>query len=73
MSVVGSLMWIASSCRPGIAYSVSKLQSCMNNAVVEDLFLANKVVKHVHEHPKRGITYKPSVPWLDTKGRQKDL
>eukprot|EP00975_Prorocentrum_lima_P066925 12912017-Prorocentrum_lima.AAC.1 len=42
MSVVESLMWIRRSCRPGIAYAVSKLQSIMRKASVVDLIFANK-------------------------------
>ena len=68
MSVTGSLMWISRSCRPGISYSVSKLQSATRKPNVADLVLANKVVKYVLEDPTVGITYKPGLEWPKGRG-----
>ena len=68
MSVVGSLMWISRCCRPGIAYNVSKLQSVVRNALVSDIVLANKIVKHVQEDPCAGITFGPGLRWPAAEG-----
>ena len=61
MSVVGSLMWISRSCRPGIAYGVSKLQSVMKKAIVEDLMFANKIIKIIHYVSSRTVL--AYTPW----------
>jgi len=53
-SVVGSLMWISRSCRPGISYRVSTLQSVCRNPVVSDLQTANTMVQHSRRHPSVG-------------------
>ena len=68
MSVAGLLMWIARSCRPGIAYNVSTLQSASRKPIVSDIILANKVVKYVSETPKTGLTYKPCTFWPRVPG-----
>ena len=56
-------MWICRSCRPGIAYSVSKVQSASRKASVQDMLMANTVVNYVQEDPKRGITFKAIDMW----------
>ena len=69
-SVVGSLMWITRCCRPGIAYRVSSLQSACHNPMIGDIVEANKVVKHVLEDPKAGLTYRPGLEWPTQPGEQ---
>jgi hypothetical protein len=68
MSVTGSLMWICRCCRPGIAYGVSRLQSLLQCATVEELKLASKLVKHVREDTSKGLTYRSTIPWPETPG-----
>eukprot|EP00972_Heterocapsa_arctica_P099295 14652398-Heterocapsa_arctica.AAC.1 len=68
MSVVVSLMWICQCCRPGISYGVSKLQYPMKKAIVEDMLLANKIVKIVQEGPEAGLTYRPGLMWPSKPG-----
>ena len=63
MSVVGSLMWISRSCRPGISYRVSKLQTAVRKPVVSDIILANQVVRFVQQDPTVGLTYRPGLRW----------
>ena len=70
MSVTGSLMWICRCSRPGIAYSVSKLQSAVRKAVVSDLLLANKVVKYVQDDPDAGITFRAGLQWPEVVGEK---
>ena len=69
MSVVGSLMWIGRSCRPGIAYRVSELQTALKKPVIEDVMKCNRVVKYIkEEQPDECLTFLsgairwPSVP-----------
>ena len=58
-STTGGLMWITRSCRPGIAYSTSLLQTAVNKPLVSDLLFANKTVQYVHETAKFGLVFKP--------------
>ena len=63
-SVTGGLMWITRSCRPGIAYGTSVLQSAVNKPLVEDLLYANKIVSMVHSTATLGLVYRPGgVCW----------
>ena len=57
-SVCGSLMWLARSCRPGISYNTSRLQSATRKATLEDILLPNRTVKHVKETPTDATRYK---------------
>ena len=48
-SVVGSLAWIVRQCRPDLSYEVSRAQSRVSRATVQDLKDANKAVKKCRE------------------------
>ena len=56
-------MWITRSCRPGLAYQVSNLQTAVNKPLVSDIVAANRAVQHVHETPKRGMVFRPGLFW----------
>ena len=43
-SVVGSLAWLSRVCRPDIAYTVSYLQSRVQQATYDDIAPTNKVI-----------------------------
>ena len=62
-SVTDGLMWISRSCRPGIAYSTSCLQTAVNKPLVRDLVMANKVVDHVIETADLGMYFRPGLRW----------
>ena len=66
-------MWVARCCRPGIAYGVSKLQSCISSAVVEDLILANKIVRHVQEDPTTGLLFRPGLTWKEHRDAEVEI
>jgi hypothetical protein len=68
MSIVGSLMWICRCCRPGLSYGVSRLQSMMPCATIEEVKLANKLVKIVLESLGQGLVFKPVIPWPSHPG-----
>ena len=62
-SVVGSLVWICRSCRPGIAYRISSLKSVERKPHVEDLIEANRLVKYVRQADQHGLTFRPGLSW----------
>ena len=62
-SCTGGLMWISRSCRPGVSYDTSTLQTAVNKLVIADLLRANKVVQRVIETAQRGLVYKPGLRW----------
>lgn len=62
-SIVGSLMWISRSCRPGISYRVSSLQAACRKPLIRDIVLANQVVNVCLANPKAGLTYRPGLCW----------
>ena len=53
---VAGLIWISRSCRPGISYNTSRLQSAIKKATVEDILSANRTVEYVKETPNVSIT-----------------
>ena len=61
--MTGSLMWIARSCRPGISYQVSTLQTAAHKPLVSDLVFANRVVKCVQENPELGMIFRLGLQW----------
>ena len=63
MSSVGSLGWIARSCRPDVVYRVSNLQTTMKAATVDELKECNSVVKFLKDSPDDGIYFQPGVDW----------
>ena len=56
-SVIGSLAWLSRVCRPDLAYSVSKLQSHVQNACYEDIKLANTLINIAQRTKQVGLTY----------------
>ena len=72
-SIVGSLMWISRSCRPGLSYRTSSLQSICRAPFISDILEANKVVDHCMEDPKVGITYRPGLRWPTEPGDEMEL
>ena len=62
-SSTGGLMWISRSCRPGIAYDVSSLQTAVNKPHVSDILRANKAVQYVLDTADRGMTFRPGLLW----------
>lgn len=50
-SVLGSLQWLATQTRGDISYWVNQLQKRINKLTVEDLYVANKVVRFVKKNP----------------------
>ena len=56
-SVVGSLSWLARVCRPDLSFQVNQLQSFQQNARVEDLIVANKLLSYALKTKERGIYY----------------
>ena len=57
-SVVGSLAWIARQCRPDLSYEVSRGQSRVSKAILQDLKDINEAVKTCLEKSNEGIVYK---------------
>ena len=60
-SVVGSLAWIARQCRPQLSYGVNKLQSVCGTATLEDLKLANRLLKEAKESSDDGLFFKSGL------------
>ena len=56
-------MWISRSCRPGIAFGVSALQTACNKPFVSDILKANTLVQHVLDSPDVGMVYRPGLQW----------
>lgn len=73
ISVTCSLVWVCRGCRPGIAHGASRLQSMLHCATVEELKLANKLLKQVREDPGAGMVFKPCIPWPSRKGDEVSL
>ena len=57
-SIIGSLMYIASSTRPGIQYATSKLAQYMSAPTQMHLNAAKRVLKYLKETKSVGLTYK---------------
>ena len=51
--LVGKLNWIASQSRPDIAFGLCMLSSTMKNPKIENVLLANKLLRKVKEQPLR--------------------
>jgi hypothetical protein len=65
-SVVGSLAWVSRQCRPDLSYGVSKLQSVCAKARVEDLALANKLVRDGATGSDTGLHFQSDAfKWKD--------
>ena len=62
-SVTGGLMWITRSCRPGLVYDTSTLQTAVSKPFVRDIILANKVVQYAQSTHDSGITFHPGLLW----------
>ena len=62
-SVTGGLMWITRSCRPGLAYDTSSLQTAVNKPFVSDILQANKVVQHAQSTADSGMCFRPGLRW----------
>eukprot|EP00435_Cladocopium_sp_Y103_P008415 s912_g2.t1 len=56
-SVVGSLAWLARTCRPDLSYAVSHLQSNVTQAKFKDIQYANIVISIAQKTKDVGITY----------------
>ena len=44
------------------------MQSSLRSATVEDLLLANKLVRIVRDSPEVGLVYRPGFRWTETRG-----
>ena len=62
-SVTGGLMWITRSCRPGLAYDTSALQTAVSKPFVSDVLYANKVAQYAQSTADTGITFRPGLSW----------
>ena len=62
-SSVGGLMWVSRSCRPGVSYQVSTLQTAVNKPFVEDVLLCNKTVQYVQETADKGMIFRSGLRW----------
>ncbi len=60
-SIIGSLAWVARTCRPDISYRVSKMQSCVGSASVHHIRELNKVVRHVVSTAEQGNYFSPKL------------
>ena len=56
-------MWITPSCRPGLAYQVSNLQTVVNKPLISDIVAANRAVRFVQETAGRGMVFRPGLFW----------
>ena len=63
-------MWIARSCRPGISYSVSKLQSASLHpfSAVSEILLCNSMLKVSQEDPTVWLIFKSVLAWSSQAG-----
>ena len=50
-ALTGQLNWLATQTRPDVSYSVNQLSKSNNNAIVDDVIRANKVVNIVKQKP----------------------
>ena len=58
--------WIARQVRPGISYRVSRLQSLVQVATIQELREANAILNHAKETSHIGIYFSPDGPeWKD--------
>ena len=56
-------MWVTRSCRPGLAYDTSSLQTAVNKPFVSDVLHANKVVQYAQSTADSGMTFRPGIRW----------
>ena len=56
-------MWIVRSCKPGISYQVSTLQTAANKPLISDIILANRTVLYVQQTATRGLVFRPGLLW----------
>jgi hypothetical protein len=64
-SVVGSLAWVARQSRPDLSYMVSRLQSHMDKATVDDLRDCNKLVAQAHNGSDLHLRYRAGAVDMD--------
>ena len=63
-SVVGSLGWVARQCRGDLSYEVSRGQSTVSRATIQDLKRTNEAVAKCREGSSIGITFQArAVDW----------
>ena len=63
-SVIGSLGWIARQCRPDMSYSVSRGQSKVSKATVQDLKDTNAALEQAHLYSDAGLYFcSASISW----------
>ncbi len=56
-SIIGSLVWIARTCRPDISCIVSWMQSCVGSASAHHIRELNKIVRYVVSTAEQGIYF----------------
>ena len=56
-SVVGSLSWLARTCRPDLSFRVNQLQAVQQRARVEDLLETNKLLDFALRTKEQGMYY----------------
>ena len=56
--LVGSLLWIARTCRPDIMYAVNKLGSHCNNPNTSHVIAAKRVLRYLKGTTTLGITFR---------------
>ena len=63
-SVIGSLGWIARQCRGDLSYEVSRGQSAVSQATIQDLKWTNEAVKKCREGSHLGLIFKAqAIDW----------
>ena len=63
-SVIGSLGWVARQCRGDLSYEVSRGQSTVSRATIQDLKLTNEAVEKCREGSSIGLVLEAgSVDW----------
>ena len=64
-SVLGSVSWLARTCRPDLCYECNRLQTVQAKARIQDLIETNRLLDYAVKTRSRGIFYSANGPKLD--------